>query len=215
MSALADLFQNIIAIVFIIPLRIVRLEFGHIRDILSVIFQISRKKIKYDYYVGAGTLDCLAGLLLKKIGRVNNVIFYSIDFVPIRFRNKALNFIFHQIEIFCIKNSDKVWNVSPRIAEGRKKFLHISEKKYMQDIVPIGIWNDKIKKRPLSRVKKHQVLFMGHLLEKQGVQVVLDALPVVIKKIIDLRFIIVGGGEYKNELEVKVKDLGFCYRLQH
>ena len=175
-------------------------------DVATIIAFVFKQK-PYDVYVGCDPLNCVSGLMLKSIGRVRKVIFYSIDFVPIRFENKLLNFIYHQLEIYCVKNSDEVWNVSPRIAEGREKFLKLSASKYPQQVVPIGVWSDKIKKRPLNKIKKHQILFVGHLLEKQGVQMILDALPGVIKKIKDVQFIIVGGGEYMNFLEAKVKKL--------
>lgn len=158
-------------------------------------------------YIGVDGLNCLAGLLLKKFGKVKKVIFYSIDFVPIRFPNKLLNAIYHNIEIFCVKHADECWNVSPRIAEGRETFLHLSQKEYAQKVVPIGIWNKDIKKRPFHQIKKHQVLFIGHLLEKQGVQMVLEAIPLIIKKVPDFTFIIVGGGEYEERLKQLVATL--------
>lgn len=175
----------------------------YILDILQTTVIILSKE-KYDLYVGFDPLNCLTGLLLKKLGRVKKVIFYSIDFVPIRFRNKILNSLYHNMEIFCVIHADETWNVSPRIAEGRNKFLQVSPKKYPQKVVQIGVWNGQIKKRPFTRIKKHQILFLGHLLEKQGVQMLLEALPAVIKKVPDTHLIIAGGGEYMHELQEKV-----------
>src|SRR5262249_43330397 len=57
---------------------------------------------------------------------------------------------------------------------------------------------------------KHQILFLGHLLEKQGVQIVLDALPSVIKKIPTVHFIIAGGGEYLTTLQDQVSQLSLA-----
>ncbi len=48
---------------------------------------------------------------------------------------------------------------------------------------------------------------MGHLLEKQGVQLVLDAIPEIIKKIPDFKFKVIGTGNYEGKLKEKVKDL--------
>ncbi len=175
-------------------------------DIIQVLLAILSKD-KYDTYIGFDALNCLTGIFLKKIGRVKNVIFYSIDFVPIRFNNRLLNYIYHQVEIYCVKQADQIWNVSPRIAEGRQKFLNLSIEKYPQLVVPIGVWNSKIKKRTSSKVKKNQILFLGHLLEKQGVQKVIESLPLIINKIHDLKFVIIGGGEYLEALQMLVKRL--------
>lgn len=176
-------------------------------DFLQVIWSVLRSHDKYDVFIGVNSLNCFAGLFLKKIGKVRKVILYTMDFVPIRFENKLLNYVFHKIEIFCVKNSDEVWNVSPRMAEGREKYLGLSGKKYPQKFIPVGIWNDKIKKRSMDEIKKNQILFIGHLLEKQGVQMVLEALPSVIKKIGDVKFLIIGGGEYESVLKNKVQEL--------
>ncbi len=175
-------------------------------DFFSVVLSVWKQGF-YDIYVGFDALNCLSGLFLRKIGKVNKVIFYSIDFVPIRFSNKILNTIYHKIEIFCVQHADECWNVSPRIAQGREDFFHVSQSKYLQKVVPIGIWNKDIKKREFKEINKHQLLFIGHLLEKQGVQIVLEAIPIIVKKIPDFTFIIVGGGEYEEQLKHIVNNL--------
>jgi len=176
-------------------------------DFFWTIWWVVVLKERYKLFVGVDPLNCLAGLLLRFFRRVDKVVFYSIDFSPVRFRNKLLNFIFHKIEVFCVMQADHIWNVSPRIAEGREKFLGVPQNKFIQKVVPIGVWNKDIKKRDFKDIKKHQLLFAGHLLEKQGVQLVLDSVPNIIKKIPDFKFVIVGGGEYKNVLKEKIKKL--------
>ena len=179
----------------------------HIVDFFQVLSWALKEKDKFDTFIGVDNLNCLAGLFLKKIGKVKKVVYYSIDFVPIRFHNLLLNYIFHKIEIICVKYADEVWDLSPRIAEGRRVFLGISSYKNKQKIVSVGIWNDKIRKLPFNKIKKYQLLFVGHLLEKQGVQLVLDSTPKILKDIPNFRFLIIGGGEYKYDLEKKVKEL--------
>lgn len=179
----------------------------YIVDFFQVLSWVFKEKDKFDTFIGVDNLNCLAGLFLKKIGKVKKVIYYSIDFVPIRFHSKLLNYIFHRIEIICIKYADEVWDLSPRISKGRKIFLDISNYKNKQKIIPVGIWNDKVKKLPFNKIRKNQLLFVGHLLEKQGVQLVLDSIPKILKDIPNFQFLIIGGGEYKYDLEKKVKEL--------
>lgn len=181
--------------------------FDYILDFFTVFYLVFKQNKKYDFFFGVNGLNCLAGLFLKKMKKVNYVVFYAIDFVPIRFDNKILNYIFHRIEKICVRKSDLVWNVSPRIAEGREHFLQIPNDPTHQIVVPIGIWNKNIKKRDFKDIKKHQLLFVGHLLEKQGVQLVLDAIQDIARRIPDFKFVIVGGGEYENELKEKIKKL--------
>lgn len=176
----------------------------YFNDFFVVFNAVYRQGEKFDIFIGVNGLNALSGLLLKKMGKVNKVIFYGIDFVPIRFENKLLNFIYHKIEEYCVKNSDVVWNVSPRIAEGREKFLKISKKKHRQKVVPIGVWEKDIVKRKTA--KENQIIFVGHLLEKQGVQEVIRAMPIVRKKVKNAKLIIIGGGVYMPELKKITKE---------
>lgn len=182
--------------------------FNYFLDFFYTLKWVFSQEKKYEIFIGVDNLNCLAGLLLKRLKRVEKVIYYSIDFSPIRFENKILNFIYHEIERICVRYSNQVWNVSPKIAEGREKFLGLSSQKYQQKVVPIGVWYKKVKKLPFSKIKKHQVLFLGHLLEKQGLQKVVEAIPLITQEIKNFNFLIIGGGEYKTVLREKIKRLG-------
>ncbi len=187
-----------------------RASFGvidYLIDALQVILWIYRRKDKPSLFIGINPMNCIIGLFFRKIGKTKKVIFYAIDFTPKRFENSLLNYLYHKLEAYCVIRSDEVWNVSPRIAQGREKFLNLSEKKYPQKVVPIGIWNKQIKKLPFNKITKHQLLFVGHLLEKQGVQKVLEAIPLIVKKIPDFTFLIIGGGEYQDALQKQAKNL--------
>ncbi len=178
-------------------------------EIYLTLRAIIKSKEKFDLFVGVDSLNTFAGLLLRKIRYVKKVIFYTIDYVPERFNNKILNSIYHRLDKFCVKNADETWNVSPRIAEGRERIKGLKQCVYnKQKVVPIGVWFDKAKRLPFYQIKKCQLLFIGHLLEKQGVQLVLDAIPEIIKSIPDFHFLIIGGGKYEKNLVDKVEKLG-------
>jgi len=169
---------------------------------------VFNKKTTYDLYVGVDPLNCGIGVILKKLGKVKKLVYYTIDYVPKRFLNRVLNNIYHHIDKLCVSNADETWNVSNRIAEGREKIRGLSRKTYnKQKVVPIGVWIDRVKRLPFGKIKKNQLLFVGNLLEKQGVQIVLDSIPDIVKKLPDFHFLVVGGGEYESTLKQKVKML--------
>lgn len=173
---------------------------------------VLRQKGKFDVFFGADCLNAMVGLWLRWLGKTKKVVFYTIDFSPERFSQPLLNKIYHQIEKFCVRHADEVWDVSPRVAEGRKQFLGLEYAAKCR-VVPIGIWFDKVKRRPFSDIKKHQLLFLGHLLEKQGAQLVLAAMPEIIKEIPDFHFLIIGGGPYEEELKKIASDLHLESRI--
>lgn len=182
------------------PLRTKISVLNYFLEALLTPWWVLRQKGKFDVFFGADCLNALAGIWLRWLGKTKKVVFYTIDFSPERFPQPFLNKIYHQIEKFCVKHADEVWDVSPRVAEGRKKFLGLEYAAKCR-VVSIGIWFDKVKRRPFSEIKKHQLLFLGHLLEKQGAQLVLAAMPEIIKEIPDFHFLIIGGGPYGEELK--------------
>lgn len=180
---------------------------GYIVDFILTIYWVIKQKERYDLLIAVDVLNGLSGLVLRKLGKIRKVFFYAMDFAPVRFHNRLLNFIYHEIEKLCVKNSDEIWDVSPKIAEGRKRFLHIDPKTYSRKVVNSGIWIKKVKKFPFSEVKKHQLLFLGHILEKQGIQKVLESIPIIVRKIPDFKFVILGGGEYEANLKKLAQSL--------
>ena len=156
--------------------------FNYAIEFLLTLYWVLSKKTQYDLYIGVDPLNACAGVLLKKMRRIKKLVYYTIDYVPERFSNKYLNDFYHWLDKLCLSNADETWNVSPRIAEGREKVRGLKKSVYKkQKVVPIGIWFDRIKRLPFEKIKKHQLLFIGHLLEKQGVQIVLEAIPTIIK----------------------------------
>jgi len=170
--------------------------FSYFKDVWLTIKWVRQSNIKWDLFVGSDNLNALSGLILKKQGYVQKVIYYVIDYNPYRFENKVLNLIYHKIDQFCVKNADETWNLSPRMEWGREKYFGFTSGH--QKVVPVGVWTDRIN----LKVKKipDSLVFMGHITKKQGIQKVLKAIPKIIKKIPGFKFVIIGGGDYLNIL---------------
>lgn len=155
----------------------------------------------YDVYIGVDPLNCLAGLVLRSLGLVKCVIFYSIDFTPRRFPQRILNSMYHGIESLCVRLADIRWDISPRIAQGREKFLGLRQKDYPVVVVPVGLWEKDIAS-PNANFEVHRIVFVGHLLKKQGVDKALEAVAIVKKKVKDISLLIIGGGEEEGRLRL-------------
>lgn len=163
---------------------------------------ISSKR-KFDLYIGMDGLCTFFGLILQKFGVCKKVIYWSMDFVPYnRFNYEWKNYFYHLINSYACRNSDEVWDLSPRMIVGRKKYLGIDKMDYkVHHVVPYGVWTDKVKKISYISCQQDTLVFMGHLLKKQGVDKIIKKIPDIINKIPDFKFKVIGDGNYKNQLE--------------
>lgn len=181
----------------------------YLKELFYTWWWVVSSRTRWDTYIGMDGLCVLFGNILRAIGSVKKTIFWAIDFVPeARFGSALKNWIYHTINTHGYTQSDEMWDLSPRMAEARHKYLNFPESKYkMRRLVPYGSWTDRIQRYRWEDCKQHQLVFMGILLEKQGVQLVLNAVPSMVKKLPDFHFVIIGGGPYRKELEELVKKL--------
>jgi len=183
----------------------------YVKDFLYTLYYLLFKISSVDFYYGFGGFNAFCGSLLKGIKGIKRVVFYTIDYVPVRFGNHLLNRLYHWIDLFELTHASETWNLSPRMAEGREKVMGLSKADYPnQVVVPVGIWFDEIERRDFSDINTTELIFVGHLLEKQGVQLVLEAISDIVHEIPDFRFRIIGEGEYQPELEKLTSRLGIA-----
>ena len=175
----------------------------YVKELLLTLQYVYRSKVIFDTYIGMDGLCVVFGRILKFLRRVKKVIFWSIDFVPEnRFKGGWKNKIYHYINTSGYKGADEMWDLSPRMLEAREKFLGIKKEDYKSHkVVPYGMWVDNITTYSYNKVDPYTIVFMGHLLEKQGVQLILQYLPDIIKLYPKIKFKIIGGGSYRDELE--------------
>lgn len=191
--------------------------FFWVKDLLLTLWWVVKDTNQIDYLIGVDNLNAFSGYILKLIGKVKKIIFYTIDYIPERFDNKILNSLYHYLDRLAVKKSDKVWNLSS-IMVGEREKRGISYKyRDRQITVPIGA---DISKRVtmFDKIDKNKIVFMGHLREGQGVGLLIEAMPEVIKKAAKAHLLIIGGGpleeRFKKNVEIKnlsrnVKFTGF------
>lgn len=178
---------------------------SYLKDVYYTILWILSIPTKFDLYVGANPLNALVGIIFKRIRKVKKVVFYSIDYTPRRFNNRFLNWIYHRIDTFCAKRSDFVWNLSSRMIEARER--KGVKRKGNQLVVPIGVHNERINLFSSNSNNKRLLVYMGHLREGQGLNLIIDSFPEIVRKFPDIKFIIIGTGKLEKYLKYKIKNL--------
>lgn len=179
---------------------------GSILDIFLTIKWIFPQK-KYNLFVGVDNLNALSGLILRMTGKVDKVVYYSIDYFPTRFNSRMLNGIYHALDKLCVRYSDETWNVSPMMVKAREKNGLAKKYSKKQFTVPIGVWFNKAQRADSKKKNEKKIIFSGHLVEHMGVDLILDSLPQIIKKIPKIHLDIIGGGEEEKKLKRIAREL--------
>jgi len=181
--------------------------FFYIKDcFLNVFWTLSIGKI--DLCICLNPLNAFSLLGFRKIGLIKKLIYYVIDYIPNRFPSKAMNSFYHFIDKRCCYDVDYIWSLSPRMKEGRREKGIDIEKCAPSVIVPMGADLSRIEILPIEKIDRHTIVYMGALLEKQGIQLVLRVIPEIVKEVPDLKFVIIGKGAYEPQIRNLIKELG-------
>ncbi|OGC59483.1 hypothetical protein A3A70_00665 [candidate division WWE3 bacterium RIFCSPLOWO2_01_FULL_42_11] len=177
----------------------------YLRDSLYNLFFLMRAK-HIDVFVGIDSFNALFGILFKKLGKIDTVAFFTIDYVMHnRFGNQFLDRFYVWMDRTAFFNSDYTWNVSGRMSKQRVKELGEGALRKHQIVVPIGIVTEaesiKVKKKP------NTIVYSGSLLPEFGLEIMIEALPDLVAKFPDLELRIIGEGKLKDDLIKKAKEL--------
>ncbi len=180
----------------------------YLKDVIYGLFWTITKIGKTDIFVGVNNMNAVVGIIVRKIGFTKKVVFYCIDYVPNRFSSSIINNIYHQIDKFAVEHSDITWNLSSRMAEGReKKWEKVLGN---QIVVPICIWYDRVQSHRAKSVNPHEIIYVGTIIEKQGLDMCVEAIRIVKNTIKDIKLTIIGSGPYEDVIKGLVKK----YRLE-
>ena len=104
------------------------------------------------------------------------------------------NKIFQIIDDLCTNKSDIVWNASPGLVEIKTQKQIITSKSPPQIVVPVGINSSETFQKPLSKINTASIGFMGVIGELSGLDLLIDALLEIKKKIPNIKLNVIGSG---------------------
>ncbi len=177
----------------------------------SVCYCLFMLKKKYDLYFGISHSFALWGAILKKIGVVKNLIYYCIDYYlpdeKLNFNSLFVRFL-NILDRFTVKTADYIWDLSPRISEYREKKGKIKTASYQNTIVPLGYSRHLRRFKPFAEIRRWDIGFVGSISPNQGLQLLVEVMPQIIKDFPQITATIIGQGPYLNELKELVKREG-------
>lgn len=181
----------------------------YFKDFFYTLLWTFQTGVKYDVVVALDPLNAAAGIVLRALGRTDKVVHYCIDYFPTRFKNPAMNWIYHQIDKFAVRFSDETWNLGGRMAKAREeRGMTGREYKKRQYHVPMGVWFAKIKHSPDAKFDSKRLIFAGGFVPYMGIDLVIRALPQIHEKVPGVTFDIIGRGEEGENWKKLAHELG-------
>lgn len=179
------------------------------RDLISVIDFALRSGKKFDLFIGFESVNALAGIFLRILGRVDTVVYYVSDFSPQRYKQKWFNYFYLFLDKLAATYADATWNVSPAMAEARKKLGYDMKNISPQLYAPNAFFRPEIKHLPFSQVKPFSIVYAGSMGSENGPALAIETMPKILKKFPKATLTLAGGGkkEVEEELKVLIKNL--------
>lgn len=182
-----------------------------IRDFLSVFEFIIRSRKRYDLFIGLESIYTIAGILLKKLGIVKNVVYYVSDYIPNRYEKKWLNKLYLFLDRFCCYNTDYIWDVSDAILNARIKAGLNREKCAPVISVPNALFPEQISYLPLEETRPFSLVFAGTFGPENGLPLAITSMKRILIKFPKAKLNILGGGHTPQE---KLEDLAKKYNVE-
>src|SRR5581483_672311 len=175
-----------------------------LRDFLSAFEFVLRSPKKYDLFIGLESIFTLSGIFLKQLGFIKIVVYYVSDYSPQRYSNLLLNNIYLALDRFCCYHADYIWDVSPAMHPARIKAGLDPKKSVPVILVPNALFPSQISIIPKNKLLPDSLVYAGTLGSENGIEVAIEALPIILQKFPKASLHIIGGDA---ELEPDLKQL--------
>lgn len=164
-----------------------------VRDFFSVLDQGFRNKGSFDFFIGLESINTLAGIVLKKLGRVKCVVYYVSDYAPDRFGKGIFNRIYLLLDRICAQHADYIWDVSQAMQPARISAGLNLTRSAPVIYVPNGLLPEQIRFEENNASSRGRLAYMGTLGEENGPDLAIECLPKIETSVPNVHLVVIGG----------------------
>jgi glycosyltransferase involved in cell wall biosynthesis len=161
-----------------------------------------------DAWFGFNPLACAGGLLRRRVGRAGRVVLWSVDFVPERFGRTPLTRLYDALDRRCCMQADARVELSAAARDARNRHHRLEDGQVSTHVVPMGAWLSRVPRVPENGIERRRVAYLGHLVPRQGVGMLLDALSRLRSRGVEVEADVIGEGPLFAELRARASRLG-------
>lgn len=160
-------------------------------------------------WIGLNPLATLRGLILRKVGRVDRVVHWSIDYSERRFSNPALERLYQLSDYWASSKCDYRIELTSAAALAREEsHSHHSDQLKPAHIVPLGLWESDLKcASPRSAGEPLRLCFAGSHFPRMGIDLLIEAVAQLHTAGHSVALSIAGHGPETQELQSLVRKL--------
>jgi glycosyltransferase involved in cell wall biosynthesis len=164
---------------------------------------------RVDAWMGFNALACGQGLVARAAGRAGVVAYWCVDYVENRFGRNPLTWIFERADRYCCRHADARFEISEAALAARNvRHGRDAGRLAPASVVPMGAWLDRVPRTELDCFRRRQVVYLGHLVPRQGVRVLVDAVALLRQRGHDVSAAVIGRGPMEGELRARAAALG-------
>lgn len=166
---------------------------------------------RVDTWFGFNPLACARGLLQRRLGRARSVVLWSVDFVPDRFgAGTVATKIYDRLDHRCCTRADARVELSEAARDARNRRHSLRENSAPTYVVPMGAWLARVPRASAEALANRRVAFLGHLVPRQGVELLLEALALLENVSAD----VIGSGPLEDALQRRAEELGLSHSVR-
>ena len=144
---------------------------------------------KFDVCIAYGPWAACVGWLLRKLGRVDVLIYDDQDFEPAIMRNPTRQRWAAFLERTMMQRADAIASVGERLAALRR-----SQTGHNVTVIPNGVRNFETTHAPKDEARPFTLIYVGNVVDWSGLDAMISALPEVLATGLRLRVLILGDG---------------------
>lgn len=200
----------------LLPRQVSTEVLSYFKDLLLTIYWVFGARCVFDVMIAAGNLNAFAGLMLRRMGLVRQLVYYAIDFSETRFANRFLEAGYRKIDEFVLTHADATWHLSFAMKGAREQRFPraFTGHRVGHQVVPIGVHASRMRSVARDvRDASERIVFLGNILEAHGLAVVIEALSILCRHWPRLMLDVYGDGPDRKLVEAQVHSLSLSDRV--
>lgn len=181
-------------------------------QLIWYIFLLRIRGNKFDYFFSVNALTTWLGNILRSINVVKETIFWVWDYYPTAdnpWEVKLMRSLYWHFDKEGVKKASYTFFLDPKLQELRRELNLIPKDKYYS-VIPIGI-----NIQPSKKIERNTPIigYLGVIKKSQGLDLIFDTVPRLLKLYPNLKIEIIGSGPYEDIIIRKAKKFKSIVKL--